>query len=68
MNAEASLFMLKEIDARIAKRRRPVPTFVTSQIEQIRFKAVRGYDLDVRETVFLKDQYERMTDPSRIKW
>lgn len=68
MKNEVARFMLKEIDARIAKRRRAIDKILNHKIDQVRFKVERGYDLDPQDSIFLEKQYERFSDPDRLKW
>ena len=60
--------MMVDIDARIAKRRRPLPIEIVAKLKAVRSLIESGKDVVKQDEVFLTDQYYRATEPKRIKW
>ncbi len=68
MKNTLAAFMVKEIDARIAKRKRPIDKVLAFKISVLRAKVTAGLNLTTPDANFLEQNYLRFTDPTRIKW
>lgn len=68
MDNRAAKFMFKEIDERLAKRRRPLPVEISKKLDRLRIATVAGHDITDKDDAFLIDQYYRATEPKRLKW
>jgi hypothetical protein len=68
MKNEVAKFMMKEIDARIARRKRPLDPVLAHKLGHVREAVNAGAVLTGEQEAFLKRSYEWNTDPARIKW
>lgn len=68
MNNEAARWMLKEIDERISKRKRPLDFVTTKWLERVRQHIEGGFDLPKNDETQFSEFWGRMTDPARLKW
>jgi len=65
---DASQFMLREIDARIAKRRKPLDFKTEHILIKVRPRINAGLDLGAVDAALLTETWERMTDAPRMKY
>lgn len=68
MKNEVAVFMLNQINERIRKRKRPIDPVLAFKIDQVQNRAILGRDLNSEDSIFLTKQYERFSDPDRLKW
>ena len=68
MKNEVARFMMREIDARIAKRKRRLDLVLEHKLNQLRFEVDGGREITGASEDLLKRNYERFSDPDRLKW
>lgn len=68
MKNEVALFMLQEIDKKLATRKRPIDPILAHKLEKVRETVKSGADLTGTEEEILNLNYLRFTDPDRLKW
>lgn len=65
MNNSGLKFMLKEIDERIAKRRKPVQFVTLNFLKRIRPSIDAGIGISENDSLYLSQLHERFTDAQR---
>jgi hypothetical protein len=68
MKNEVAAFMMREIDARIAKRKRKLDLVLEWKLDRVREVVETGVDIGGLFEEILKRNYERFSDPDRLKW
>lgn len=68
MKNEAAKFMLKEIDERLAKRRKPLECAKVIMLGRVRHRIQLCVELNDQDGKFLTELHQRMTEPARLKW
>ena len=68
MKNEVAVFMLKEIDAKFATRKKRIDQVLAWKLDQVRRTVESGADLTGTEEAILDFNYTRFTDPNRLKW
>lgn len=68
MNNEVARFMMQQIDERVAKRKRPLDIVLAWRLDRIREVVAAGYVLTGEQEQTLTRNYERFSDPDRLKW
>jgi hypothetical protein len=65
---EVAKFMLKEIDEKIAKRRKSLAFSSSILLVRVRSRIEAGGDLGANDAECFQQLWQRMTDPARLKW
>jgi|GEM_PF-6617166 len=60
--------MMQQIDERVAKRKRPLDIVLAWRLDRIREVVAAGYVLTGEQEQTLTRNYERFSDPDRLKW
>ena len=68
VNNEVARFMMQQIDERVAKRKRPLDIVLAWRLDRIREVVAAGYVLTGEQEQTLTRNYERFSDPDRLKW
>lgn len=68
MKNEAARFMIREIDKKIASRKRRIDPVLEHKLNKVREVVESGADLSGVEEEILTINYGRYTDPNRLKW
>lgn len=68
MKNEVARFLMKEIDAKLASRKRRIDPVLEHKLNKVRQVVASGADLSGVEEELLKINHERFTDPNRLKW
>lgn len=68
MKNEVARFMMKEIDGKLAERKRRIDPVLAHKLDQVRRTVEIGADLTGIEEEVLSLNYQRFTDPNRLKW
>ena len=68
MKNEVAAFMLREIDAKLASRKRKIDPVLEHKLNKVREVVETGADLSGVEEEILKINWTRFTDPNRLKW
>ena len=68
MKNEVAVFMLKEIDVKLGLRKRPIDKVLAWKLDQVREAVNAGAVLTGEQEEILTRNYERFSDPDRLKW
>jgi hypothetical protein len=68
MKNEVAAFMIREIDAKLATRKRKIDPVLEHKLNKVREVVDAGADLSGIEEEILNLNYARFTDPNRLKW
>jgi len=60
--------MIKEIDVKLGLRKRPIDKVLAWKLDQVRKTVDSGADLTGTEEKILNFNWQRFTDPIRLKW
>ena len=68
MKNEVASFMIREIDAKLASRKRKIDPVLEHKLNKVREVVEAGADLSGIEEELVNLNYARFTDPDRMKW
>ena len=68
MNSEVARFMMSQIDERVARRKRPLDIVLAWKLDRVRDAVNAGAVLTGEQEEILTRNYERFSDPDRLKW
>ena len=68
MKNEVAAFMIREIDKKLASRKRRIDPVLEHKLNKVREVVESGADLSGVEEEILKVNFERFTELARIKW
>ncbi len=68
MDHAVAKFMMGQIDERVAKRKRPLDIVLAWKLDRVREVVNAGRELTGAQEEILQRNYERFSDPDRLKW
>ena len=68
MDHAVAKFMMGQIDERVAKRKRPLDKVLAWKLDRVREIVTAGKEMTAAQAELLLKNYERFSDPDRMKW